>query len=208
MKGRFKLDDSRILQAAEAAFPSKSLSSAVAKSQWAEIPRTDIREALSHIVEGSSAALAISEGLTALGPIPYLSLLWAELASMAARSEVAAPRQVGFFALTTKLSPPHPALLPLFLSYTVPSYISLHGDSPVHANSTALLANLLASSLLASLHYERSKSFLEIGLPFSPIALAQTLLMELTVSKSSVGDSLCAQIMLYPSFVQHFGILT
>jgi len=136
-----------------------------------------------------------------------LTLLWAELASVATLGEVAASRQLGFFVLTAILPPPHPALLPLFLSFTVPFYISLHRDSQVHVNSTALLANLLASSLLASLSHGRSKNFIDVRPSFNTSAVARAFLTEMTRSKSNLGDSLCSQMMLYPGFVQHFGVL-
>jgi len=205
MKARFKFDDSRIQDAFGTLFPLRQ--AGVNKPQWAELPRKAIRRALSITIEGGSTCLDVIAGLLALGPVKYLDLLWTELSAMAALGEIIIPREVGIFVLTALLPPPHPPLLPLFLSHTVPLYFGVHCHQRApDINSITLLANLVATSLLTLLHYERAGVTATDAYRVSD--LASTFLERIGKLGTGSGDLLYRQIMLHSHFSLQFIVNT
>jgi hypothetical protein len=149
----------------------------------------------------------VAAGLLALGPIKYLDLLWTELSAMAALGETSIPREIGIFVLTAVLPPPYPPLLPLFLSNTVPLYMGVHsGQREPDAKSVALLANLIAQSLLTAIHYEKTGVFTVDALPYRATDLASSFVTRMAKLGSNMGDSLYRQIMLHSTFSLHFAV--
>src|ERR1700761_4760779 len=125
---------------------------------WPRVPRTSLRESLASAASGRACKLNLSGSIQTLGPQVFLDVFWAELCATTNTGDLVGPRQVGLFVLTASLPKPHPPLLPLFLNHTVPAFLSTSNmqDHVAPQNVADLLAALIASSLLVTLHYERA----------------------------------------------------
>ena len=165
------------------------------KSHWSELPRIAIRQVLAHAMSENTAFLDVTTGLSANEPILYLSQMWEELSAMALLGELVVPCEIGIFMLTVAIPPPHPPLLPLFLSNVVPRLVS-GSPHPLDINRCALLASIISSSLLITRYHE--------GLMFSSVHLARSFLKRLSLMKSSEAAILYRQITHTPSFILQF----
>ena len=173
---------------------------------WPRVPRTSLRESLASAASGRACKLNLSGSIQTLGPQVFLDVFWAELCATTNTGDLVGPRQVGLFVLTASLPKPHPPLLPLFLNHTVPAFLSTSNmqDQVGPQNIADLLAALIASSLLVTLHYERAMTVTSSPSCLSANALARGILGLLRAAGSEIATLIARQILSFPSFGSHF----
>ncbi len=153
--------------------------------------------------EGGTPIINVTQSVRILGYHGFISLLWMELKSAVLAGDLVRPRQLGLIALSFPPPPPYLPLLPIFIHNVLPDLASSHSLLE-KAVLVDLLVAIVASSLLMTMHFERSLPRGTHGPSPSASAMAKSVASTFRSIDGVLGQTLLNALASFPSFAYYF----
>ncbi|THH30073.1 hypothetical protein EUX98_g4104 [Antrodiella citrinella] len=125
-------------------------------ADWNEIPRRDLRNALSAARSERAPSLDVDRCLLYMAPTKFLQVVWNELSVAITMGELETPRRLATYILSHPRPSNSPPLLPIFFHVVLSGIVTSldHAQPAEQTMAVELLVAIISSALTAALHIE------------------------------------------------------